>query len=78
MYLHGLQTEDGRTCHLTARKLEGKLLCVALFRGLLNTQNAKVTLLIFSLLGDMSGHLLLRGRGTWLLAIEIRPQSPVD
>ena len=49
---------------ITARKLEGQLLCVALFRGLLYTQNAKVTLLIFSLLGDMSDRLLYVDHGT--------------
>ena len=77
MYLHGLLEEDGHTCHLPARKL-GQLLCVALFKDLLNTQNAKVTLLIFSQLGDMCGRLLLVGHGTRPLAIQIRPQSPVD
>ena len=59
MHLHSLLKEDGRTRHLTARKLEGQLLRVALF-----TKQAKVALLIFSLLGDMCGRLPLVGHGS--------------
>ena len=61
MYLHGLLKEDSRTCHLTTRKLEGQLLCVALFS---NKQNAKVALVILSLLGDMCGRHFLVGHDT--------------
>ena len=61
MYMHGLQKEDSRTCHLTTRKLKGRLLRVALFS---TKQNAKVALVIFSLLGDMYGRLFLEGHGT--------------
>ena len=59
MYLHGLLKENCRTCHLTTRKLEVQLLRVGLF-----TYDAKVALLIFLLLSDMCGRLLLVGHGT--------------
>ena len=61
MYMHGLQKEDSRICHLTTRKLKGRLLCIVLFS---NKLNAKVALVIFSLLGDMYGRLFLVGHGT--------------
>ena len=61
MYLHSLLKEDSRTCHLTTRKLEGKLLRVAWFS---NKQNEKVALVILSLLGDMRSRLFLVGHGT--------------